>query len=155
MVIKPTLVLAYEFDGKPQRVFDAFTQPEHLNKWCTSNAQVNLQIGGKMTNADGDNAKFTKVAVPRELVFTYTHPKLEVETEVDITFKEFPILGRTQMRIVQKGLDPKKVSKESYVWMADRWGWMADNLKRYLEKNGRIDFEVWRSKRQPVYGVRQ
>lgn len=155
MTIKPTLVLAYEFDAKPQKVFDAFTQPEHLNKWLVAGAQVNLQVGGRMTTSDGDNAKFIKVAVPRELVFTYSHPKLEVETEVDITFKESLVLGRTQMRIVQKGLDAKKVSKESYVWMTDRWSWLAENLKRYLEKASRIEFELWRSKRQPVYRARE
>lgn len=153
-MIKPTLVLTYEFKASQQRVFDVLTQADHLNRWFTKDARVDLQVGGKISNADGDTGKFLKVAVPRELVFTYTHEKLGVETEVDISLGSGGSMGWTRMRIVQKGLDPKSVSEEAYDWMASRWNWMADNLKRYIEKRGKVDFDTWRNKRQPVYQPR-
>ena len=151
---KPTLVLTFEFRATQQRVFDVMTQADHLNRWYTKNAQVDLQVGGKISNADGDDGKFVKVAVPRELAFTYTHDKLGIETDVDITFAPGGPLGWTRLRIVQKGLDAEKVTPEAYDWMVCRWNWLAENLKRYLEKRSRVDFEVWRKKRQPVYATR-
>lgn len=153
-MIKPTLVLTYEFKASPQRVFDVLTQAEHLNRWYTKNAHVDLQVGGKISNADGDQGKFIRVAVPRELVYTYTHEKLGVETEVDITFTSGGPLNWTRVRIVQKGLDAEKVSAEAYEWMNSRWNWMAENLKRYLEKRSQVTYDTWSRKRQPVYATR-
>jgi len=151
---KPTLVLTYEFKALQQRVFDVWTQPEHLNRWFTTNAQVDLQVGGKLSNADGDKGKFLKVAVPRQLVFTYTHEKIGVDTEVDVTFQPGGPLKWTRMRIVQKGLDPAKVSAEAYQWMTNRWNWMAENLKRYLARQGRMEFGEWTAKQKRVYTTR-
>ena len=151
---KPTLVLTYEFPARPQRVFDVLTQAEHLNQWFTSDARIDLQVGGQMTNGDGEQCKFSKVAVPTELIFTYRHPQLEVETEVDMLFEASQPLGGTRLRIVQKGLDPKQVSDAGYRWMNDRWNYMAAALKHYLDRRSRLSQESWRAEHKPVYEAR-
>ena len=155
MVIKPTLVLTYEFKATPQRVFDVVTQSEHLNRFFTSGAQVDLQVGGKFSNADGDAGKFLKVAVPRHLVFSYSHDKLGLDTEVDLTFVASGPLKWTKLRLVQKGLDAEKVGAEAYTWMTARWNYLAAALARYLGKQGRISFDTWRAQSKPVYETRR
>jgi uncharacterized protein YndB with AHSA1/START domain len=155
MAIKPTLVLTYEFEATPQRVFDVVTQSEHLNRYFTSGAQVDLQVGGKFSNADGDTGKFLKVAVPRHLVFSYGHEKLGLDTEVDLTFLASGPLGWTKLRLVQKGLDALKVSAETYTWMTARWNYLAASLARYLGKQSRISFDLWREHSKPVYETRR
>jgi uncharacterized protein YndB with AHSA1/START domain len=155
MVIKPTLVLTYEFKATPQRVFDVVTQSEHLNRYFTSSSQVDLQVGGKFSNDDGDTGKFLKLAVPRHLVFSYNHEKLGVDTEVDLTFVASGPLKWTKLRLVQKGLDADKVSAEAYTWMTARWNYLAAGLARYLSKQGRISFDTWRAQTKPVYETRR
>jgi uncharacterized protein YndB with AHSA1/START domain len=151
---KPTLVFTYDFSAKPQRVFDVFTQPEHLNKWYTQNAKVDLQVGGTVSNGDGEEYSLTKVVVPRQLIFTYHHPKIDVETQVDLTFDPNGQPGGTRLRIVHKGLDPAKVSADASQWVSDRWTFMAVNLKRYLDRRGKLSFEQYLSIRKPVYEQR-
>ena len=152
---RPTLVFTYDFSASPQRVFDVFTQPKHLNKWYTQNAKVDLQVGGSMSNGDGESYAFTKVAVPRQLIFTYSHPKIEVETQVDMTFDPNVGLHGTRLRIVHKGLDPKIVPIDASQWLSDRWTFMAVNLKRYLGRQSRLSFEQYLTLRKPVYEQRQ
>ena len=155
MVIKPTLVRTYEFKATQQRVFDVVTQTEHLNRYFTAGAQVDPQVGGKFSNADGDKGKFLKVAVPRHLVFTYTHEKLGLETEVDLTFEASGPLKWTKLRLVQKGLEADKVNADAYAWMTARWNYLATSLARYLVKQSRISFEVYREQSKPVYETRR
>ena len=152
---KPTLVLTWVLPARPQRVFDVFTQAEHLNAWFGQGVEIDLQVGGRFASSDGEKAKFLKVAVPRQLVMAYTHPRIGLETEVDITFAVTGPRNETQLRLVHKGLDPKQISRENYTWLVDRWNWLADNLKHYLTKDRRLDFETWRSRTRLVSGTRQ
>jgi uncharacterized protein YndB with AHSA1/START domain len=153
-MIKPTLVFSFDFAVRPQRVFDVLTQPEHLNRWFTTGAEVDLQVGGHLTNGDGERGKFIKVAVPRQLVFTYTNDQIETETEVDMTFQTSGPLNRTMLRIVQKGIDPKQTSEATYAWLTQRWNYLGVSLKRYLDKQGRLTFERFRARRSPVFADR-
>jgi uncharacterized protein YndB with AHSA1/START domain len=153
-MIKPTLVLTWVFPVKPQRVFDVFTQAEHLNGWFGRGVQIDLQVGGRFTSEEGDRGKFLKVAVPRQLVMTYEHPNLPVETEIDITFAKAGTGHSTQVRFVQKGLDPKQVTPEQYGRHVDRWNWLAENLKRYLDRQGCLTFDAWQKRTRLVYGTR-
>lgn len=152
---RPTLVFTYDFGAIPQRVFDVFTQPKHLDKWYTHNAKFDLQVGGSMSNGDGEEYSLLKVAVPRQLIFTYRHPKIEPDTEVDMTFDPSVGLNGTRLRIVHKGLDPKTVPAEASQWLTDRWTFMAVNLKRYLGRQGRLTFDQYLSIRNPVYEQRR
>lgn len=153
-MIKPTLVFSFDFAARQQRVFDVLTQPEHLNRWLTSDAEIDLQVGGLWSNGDGEKGKFIKVAVPRQLVFSYTNDQLESETEVDLTFEPSGLQNRTQLRIVQKGLDPKQTPEAAYAWLTERWNYVGLSLKRYLDKDGRLSFDDFRARRSPVYADR-
>jgi uncharacterized protein YndB with AHSA1/START domain len=151
---KPTLVLTWVFTAQPQRVFDVFTQAEHLNAWFARGAQVDLQVGGRFSTEAGDKGKFLKVAVPRQLTLAYSHPGIPVETELDVTFQATGPDRSTQVRLVQKGLDPKQVSGEQFRLHVERWNWLAENLKRYLARDKCLGFEEWLGRTRVVYGTR-
>ena len=153
-MVKPTLVLTWVFAAKPQRVFDVFTQAEHLNVWFGRGVQIDLQVGGRFVTDDGDKGKFLKVAVPRQLILAYEHPNLPVETEIDITFAAAGPGNATQVRFVQKGIDPKQVSPEQYQRHVERWNWLAENLKRYLARHACLSFDAWQKRTRLVYGTR-
>src|SRR5262245_44516893 len=84
MPTKPTLVLTFELHAERQRVFDALTQPRHLDRYLSKHATVDLQPGGRFLCGDDESGQFIKVAVPQNIVFSYKHSRLEMETEVDI-----------------------------------------------------------------------
>lgn len=154
MASKPTLVLTFELHAEPQRVFDALTQPRHLNRYLTTNATVDLQVGGRWAHGDGESGKYIKVAVPRALVLTYTNSRLGIETEVDMLLvPSFP-LGRTRLRIVQKGLDPQKVTPETVLWLELRWKYVAAALDAYLAGDKMPGFDAWMAGLSPVYADR-
>ena len=154
MPTKPTLVLTYEVHGDLQRVFDALTQPRHLDRYFTSNATVDLQVGGRFGNGDGESGKFLKVAVPRQIVFTYTNSQLGFDTEVDLQLvPSFP-LGGIRLRLVHKGLDPKKVNEDTVKWLELRWKYLAASLSAYLSGDKTPRFETWKQELSPVYAER-
>lgn len=151
MPTKPTLVLTYEVHADLQRVFDALTQPRHLDRYFTRNATVDLQVGGRFANGDGESGKFLKVAVPRQIVFTYTTAQLGIDTEVDLQMvPSFP-LGGTRLRLVHKGLDPKKVNEDTVKGLELRWKYLAFNLAAYLTGEKVQGFEAWKADQSPVY----
>jgi uncharacterized protein YndB with AHSA1/START domain len=154
MATKPTLVFTYELHSDPQRVFDVLTQPKHLNKYYTKDVHIDLQVGGKYSNADGEAGKFVKVAVPRQLVFTYTHSRLGFDTEVDIWLEPSRPLGWTRFRLVHKGLDPQKINPETHAWMTARWQFLASALKGYLGRESAQSFANWQTLQKPVYEQR-
>ena len=154
MAIKPTLVLTYEVHKEPQRVFDVLTQPAHLNRYFTSGATVDLQVGGRWQNADGESGKYLKVAVPRQLVFTYTHSRLGFESEIDLSLKPSHPLDWTMLRLVHKGLDPQKITPEGYAWVQARWKFLAASLQGYLRRESTTSFADWQARQTPVYAQR-
>jgi uncharacterized protein YndB with AHSA1/START domain len=155
MAVKPTLVFTYELHAEPQRVFDVLTQAKHLNRYFTSGAKLDLQVGGKFSNDDGEAGKFIKVAVPKQLVCSYTNSQLGLDTEVDITLEPSFPLGCTRLRLVHKGLDPQKVRAETHAWQTARWEYLAFALKHYLAGRSAARFEDWQGERKPVYEARR
>ena len=152
MPTKPTLVLTYELHAEPQRVFDALTQPRHLDRYLSTGTSVDLQVGGRMNLGEGVTGKFLKVAVPRQVSFSYTHPRVAIETtEVDIQLAPSFPLGGTRLRLVHKGLDPKQVNAETVEWLELRWKYLVTALAAYLAGDKPAGFEAWKSELSPVY----
>ena len=103
-----------------QKVFDAWTQPEHLLKWwhcdpawTTEVAEVDLRVGGKyrlgMQNPELDFphvcfGHFIEVDAPNRLVYTWEweepseHPG---ESQVTVEFSD--VDGSTEILIVHEG----------------------------------------------------
>lgn len=100
-----SLTIRRTINASRQRVFDAWTQPEHLKnwwradpKWHTEIAEVDFQIGGKyrlgMRDPEQDGpfvcgGQFIEITPPEKLVYTWSweSPGMDVgETLVTVEF---------------------------------------------------------------------
>ena len=101
------LVIRRTFKATRQRVFDAWTRPEHLQRWwyahpgwSASLAEVDLETGGKYRLGMFDPntnqtficyGEFKEIVIPERLVYTWSWepPAMDVgETLVTVEFVE-------------------------------------------------------------------
>lgn len=126
-----------------EQVFAAFTQADHLSRWFTKDARVDLRVGGRYSNADGDKGEFLEIDPPNRVRFTWDNEKHCPETEVDVSF-ECAADDRTRIRLVHSGLASEKAVAE----MREGWTWALDSLASYLETGKPITFENWQQTRR-------
>ncbi len=99
------LRIRHTFAALPAKVFEAWTQPEHLKRWwgmddsyTTPIAEVDLRVGGRyrlaMKPPDSDDlfvvgGTFQEVTPPHRLVYTWAWENTdEPETIVTVVFSE-------------------------------------------------------------------
>lgn len=140
------LYISRVFDAPRALVFEAWTTPEHLNRWsCPSgfiirHSEGEIRSGGWfktcMRSPEGEehwlSGEYREVTRPERLVFTHAwHDetgKPGHETVVTVTFKEEG--GRTRLTLHQ-ALFASRASRDGH-----EMGWQAtlDNLAAYLPK---------------------
>jgi uncharacterized protein YndB with AHSA1/START domain len=138
-----TLRLERTFDAPAEAVFQAWTSPEVLRRWWraerdweTSDAQVDLRVGGDvrvvMRDPDkgveyGGGGKYTVIEPPTRLAFTWIWDGETTRTLIEIDFEERD--GATTVRFTHSGLwDEEAVRSHE-----GGWGRCFDNLERALE----------------------
>lgn len=125
--------------ASPTEAFAAFTQANHLNRWFTTKARVNLKVGGKYSNADRDRGTYLAVKPPRMVRFTWDNEKHCPDTTVEVTFTP-PSRGKVAVRVQHAKIGTKKDRED----MKEGWSWALDSLKSYLEKGKPVTFEAWK-----------
>jgi uncharacterized protein YndB with AHSA1/START domain len=120
--------------------WDAWTKSEHLDKWFTSGAQVDLRTGGRYSNADNDTGEYLVVDEPRRLRFTWEQKMHEPGSEVEVTCE--PQGEGTKMTLIHSKLAKKEEAEEL---LAGGWEWALDSLKSYLETGNGVRYEDWKS----------
>jgi uncharacterized protein YndB with AHSA1/START domain len=134
MVEPPGYVVRIErtFDSPAEDVFDAWTSPEVLRRWChpdsdwvTPEADVDLRVGGNwrvvMRRPDGSEVElageYTVIDRPRRLVMTCTFSDDPAKQEqlVELTFSESG--GSTTVVLINSGI-PTDERRDS-----QHWGW--------------------------------
>lgn len=139
------LVVRRTIRADPERVFDAWTRPEHLKKWwgpksveCID-AQVDLRVGGTYRIAnqfpDGKvlwiNGEFEAIDRPHRLVYTWRIGSEEGAAErVTVTFQA---QGQaTEVMVVHECI-PTVAKRDTH-----ERGWLGclDGLVEYLETRG-------------------
>jgi uncharacterized protein YndB with AHSA1/START domain len=90
---KPSIVVARRFEASPERVFDAWLDPEIARKWLFSTpdgemvrAETDPRIGGSFTFTERRNGEdiehvgeYLVIDRPTRLVFTFAVPKYSDE----------------------------------------------------------------------------
>ena len=122
--------------------FRAFTDPELLSRWFTTNAQVNLQKGGRYSNADGDQGEFLEVDPPRQVTFTWDNPGHCPGSIVTITFR-----NTARDRVLVRLLHRELKSEDEVGHMREGWQWALTNLKFLLEEGRTITIEDWQQQK--------
>jgi uncharacterized protein YndB with AHSA1/START domain len=143
-----TLHIERTYRAPAQRVFDAFTNPEVMRRWWhaereweTSEAEVDLRIGGEIRVVMGDpkagaeyggGGRFTEVDPPRRLAFTWIWDDDANATRmlIEIEFEQRD--GVTVVRFTHSGLWDEEAVR------SHRGGWNGafDNLAAALAERG-------------------
>lgn len=126
----------------PEQAFAAFADAKLLSTWFTTKAKVDLRVGGRYSNADGDRGVFKAIEPYERLAFTWDNAKHSPGTLVEVTFAPKPG-GR-----VVVGLGHSKLAtKREWEDLKAGWSWALDSLKSWLETGRPIRHEDWVAKR--------
>jgi uncharacterized protein YndB with AHSA1/START domain len=139
-----TLRLERTFQAPAEAVFDAWTSEEVLRRWWytedgweTSEAEIDLRVGGTVRVAMRDPDKgteysgggtYTEVDPPNRLAFTWTWDNDTPQTLIEIDFEERD--GATTVRFTHRDL----WNEEAVRSHEDGWGKCFDNLERVLAR---------------------
>jgi uncharacterized protein YndB with AHSA1/START domain len=123
-----------------KRVFEALTQPAHLNRWFTKRASIKLGVGGAYHNGDGDKGTILKIVPRRQLTYTWENESHAPGSRVSFVLRPNG-QARSILRITQSRM-PKPTDVHN---QRMGWGWAGDALKEYLESGRIISFDDWLS----------
>jgi len=134
------LLLEQKIGVAPERVFLAFTDADLLSAWFTTDAQVDLRVGGGYRDADGDRGKYLAVAPPELLCFTWDNPSYCPQSEVQVRFTADK--AGTHVELKHYKLDSAAAVEQ----MRTGWEWALDNVKLFLETGATVSYEAWQKR---------
>lgn len=156
-----TLTVTRNFNVAPERVFNAWLNPEMMRKWfftlegTNQVAQNNPQVGGTWEIIDQRDGKdyraigeYLEIDPPKKLVFTFKMPQFsELEDTITVALKELPQgceMIFTQEIIVAHEenwtiADIEKALGEHYDGSEHGWNLMFMGLKELLE-TGKVSY---------------
>ncbi len=123
-----TVAVQRTMRATPEQAYDALTHPDVLSRWFTRSAQADLRVGGRYSNADGDQGEFLIMDRPQHLRFTWDNPEHSPNSLVEVVFTEKPD-GRVTVRLEHSRIQ----TQAGYEDMKLGWTWAIDSLKSYLE----------------------
>jgi uncharacterized protein YndB with AHSA1/START domain len=141
-----TLRIERTYRASAQAVFDAWTSEEVIRRWWhaehdweTTEAEVDLRIGGVVRVVMRDPAKntefggggrYTEIDRPNRLAFTWTWDGDDIRQLIELEFDERD--GVTTVRFAHSGL----LSEEAIRSHERGWNHCFDNLERALAAPG-------------------
>jgi uncharacterized protein YndB with AHSA1/START domain len=145
MLRDKTLQMERTYRAPAQAVFDAWTSEEVMRRWWhaehdweTTEAQVDLQVGGELRvvmrdphkDAEyGGGGRYTEVDPPSRLAFTWVWDFDSRRTLIEIDFVEDD--GATTVRFTHSGLWDEEAVRDH----EGGWNRCFDNLGRTLEED--------------------
>ena len=148
-----TLILKRVLNATPERAFQAWTAPEHIQQWMRHKpgmvvplASMDLRVGGKfriqMKMPDGEFftavGVFQEVKAPTRLVYTWDWEKDgsgaefgEVEGKPSLITVEFLKRGEQTEMVLTHSRFATVESRDSH---AEGWGKIVDGFAKFAEK---------------------
>jgi uncharacterized protein YndB with AHSA1/START domain len=125
-----------------RKAFDAMATTDGQSAWFTTRAVVELRVGGRYENADGDSGEFLRVERPKRLRFTWNNRRHAPGSVVEYVVSP---LGDGRVRI---GLTHAKLAREKDAKdLKEGWSRALDSLRAWLETGEPIPHEAWRAAR--------
>jgi uncharacterized protein YndB with AHSA1/START domain len=136
------LVVRRQFDALPERVFDAWLDPNAAGNWLFATdtgemvrVEIDAQVGGRFVfvRRDGEDVEHTgeylEIDRPRRLVFTFSVPKYSAvvtRVSIDITASGAGCeLTLTHENVLPEWLEPTRSG----------WTGILENLAKHLPKS--------------------
>ena len=140
-----TVIKEISTTSSPSQIFKALTTAGQLNKWFTTEAQVDPRVGGKYSNRDGDKGKFLEVIPNERIRFTWENPGWAPGSIVEIQLKR--LRDKTVLTLIHSGFK-KEAEEKHYASNRSGWDWALTNLKAHVEGRRVIGYEDWLKKRK-------
>ena len=137
------LIVEKEINSTPANIYNSLTDPLILIKWYTTNAKGDLSIGGRYSNDDGDEGEYLELKPFEKIRMTWENPDNCPATEASIEIISLTY-DVTKVRVTHTKLE----SDEDIEKMKERWSWVLDNLKQFLEIGVPITFDKWKRQRR-------
>jgi uncharacterized protein YndB with AHSA1/START domain len=112
----------------PEAAYAAITQPEHWAGWFTTEAEADLQVGGRYRTADGDAGAFLTLDPPRRMRMSWEHAEHAPGTLV-----EFDITPKGEDRVTVRVTHRRLADAAARDDMRGGWRGAMDSLRSYLE----------------------
>ena len=147
-----TLILRRMLNAPPERAFQAWTSPEHIQQWMrpepgmvVPRVSMDLRVGGKfriqMKNPDGEYftavGEFREVKAPERLVYTWDWEKEgsgsefgEVEGKTSLMTVEFLKRGKQTEFVLTHSRFASVETRDSH---ARGWGRGVDSFAKFVE----------------------
>ena len=124
------------FAAPPELLFDAFTDPKHLQRWFARTATIDLSPGGawrfEFTDDMSAAGHVREAERPSRYVWTWEESVTGPHTmpsNVQITYTFSPIDGGTLMQIEESGHETEQIREMNEQGVAG----MIDQLRAYVE----------------------
>jgi uncharacterized protein YndB with AHSA1/START domain len=125
------LRMVRRFDASPERVFDAWTDPELAAAWLFTGpdserhrSEIDLRVGGRWEIVDRRGGvdyraigQYLEVERPRRLKFTFGMPQFS-EAYTTVTVEIEADGAGARMTLIQEGLQPEAVAGLEQGWAA-------------------------------------
>ena len=124
-----TVRVAHHFDASPERVFDAWLDPEKARRWLFATptgqmvrADIDARVGGSFNFTDrrevGDVehvGTYLEIDRPRRLVFTFAVPKFSAQY-TKVTIEIAPSSGGCELTLTHEGVLPEWSERTQEGW---------------------------------------
>jgi uncharacterized protein YndB with AHSA1/START domain len=111
-----------------ESVWRAWTEPDRLAGWFTERAEVDLRVGGRYRNSDGDEGEYLEIAPPERLRFTWEQPDYAPGGIVTVELAAAD--GATLVRV-----EHANVSCDDAEDLELGWNLSLDALAKYAEES--------------------
>jgi uncharacterized protein YndB with AHSA1/START domain len=125
---RPTLRVTRRFTAAPERVFDAWLNPDTARRWLFATptgqivrAEVDARVGGKfvIVRRDGEDiehiGEYLEIDRPHRLVFNFSVPKFSTElTRVSINI--VPADSGCELTLIHEGVLPEWATRTEAGW---------------------------------------
>jgi uncharacterized protein YndB with AHSA1/START domain len=139
-----------DIDAPIDVVWNVITEPDHINRWFTDSAELDLRPDGEgrfgwdatATSRDNIvNLRIERVEPPHFFSFRWNHPDGDDPTETNAPLVEFSLEARgnsTRLRLVESGLEKIARSEEDkktyFTEHTSGWTHFAERLRDYAPK---------------------
>jgi uncharacterized protein YndB with AHSA1/START domain len=124
-----TISVKHRFTASPERVFDAWLDPEKARRFLFATAagqmvraETDPRVGGRFTftdRRDGEDVEHTgeylEIDRPRRLVFTFAVPKYS-SVVTRVTIEIVPMDGGCELTLTHEGVPPEYAERNVEGW---------------------------------------
>jgi len=132
-----TTTVVKDFIQTHAQIWSMFTDPKKLDSWFSGNTTIDLEVGGRYKNEDGDNWLIAKIVSGKSIDWDWENKGCY--TGSHLRFEVTALHSGGRLTITQTNL-----SNEAEVQsQTEGWTWALHSLESYLNTGKRVRYSDW------------